>query len=159
MIEERRIGFLMDEVMTGVHEFEPGCGPLGKRDMEFRVSWGAKDLKVWANPLCERFFYNDLKGVISIDGLCEQASCVGGLDLRYFRDRTIRYDFTFSTSDGKLYRYVGEKVNIWPWNLLWSHTTCFGRLTEHDSGRLVSTSITHFRFRTLPAFISSLRFA
>jgi hypothetical protein len=54
---------------------------------------------------------------------------------------------------------VGEKVNIKLWNLPVSHTTCVGRVTELESGKLISTSVTIFRMRTLPAFLGSFRFA
>ena len=156
MVAEGRIGFRMDEVMTGLHEFEPKFGEPGKRPMEFRVTWGPRHIAEWANPAGERFMINDMQGTVTIDGLCYFAPCTGSLELRYFKDRTIRYSFEFNEG-GETYRYVGEKVHIYPWNLFWSHTTCFGRLTKKDTGELVSTSVTHFRFRTAPAFMASMR--
>jgi hypothetical protein len=78
--------------------------------------------------------------------------------LRYLQDRSIRYAFRFKEG-GKDYKYVGEKVNIHLWNLPWSHTTCFGRLILQGTGELVSTSVTHFRIRSLPRFIASVRLA
>ncbi len=56
------------------------------------------------------------------------------------------------------YQYVGQKVDIRPWNLPWSHTRCFGHLTRADTGELVSTSLTRFRLRSAPRFLASLRF-
>ncbi len=158
MVGEGRIGFKMDEVMTGLHEFEPRFGPAGKRPMEFRVTWGPRHLTEWSNPSGNHFMINDMKGSVTIDGLCYFEPCTGSLELRYFKDQTIRYAFTFE-ADGGTYQYVGEKVNIYPWNLFWSHTTCFGRLTRQETGELVSTSVTHFRFRTAPAFMASFRLA
>jgi hypothetical protein len=152
------MGFHVNEVMTGQHEFEPGFGEPGKRRMEFRVRWGTDDLLTWLNPRGERFMVNDLEGTVSIDGLCADAPCSGTLALRYLADQTLRYTFEFEVA-GVPYRFVGEKVHLRPWNLAWSHTTCFGRLVRTDTGALVSTSITHFRWRTVPSFLSSLRLA
>jgi len=158
MISERRVGFLMDEVMTGTHEFEPRFGPPGKRPMEFRVTWGPRHLREWFDPAGDRFMLNDLEGTVTADGLCYFAPCRGTLALRYFKDQTIRYTFSFDV-DGAEHLYVGEKVHIFPWNLFWSHTTCFGRITRKETGELVSTSVTHFRFRTALEFVASMRLA
>ncbi len=150
------MGFHMNEVMTGSHEFEPAFGEPGKRPMEFRIEWGADRSLDWLNPFGDAFMSSYLKGTVCIDGLCTKTPCEGRFDLRYFKDGTLRYDFEFEV-DGTGYHYVGEKVCIKPWNLLWSHTTCFGRLTRKEDGVLVSTSVTHFRFRTVPAFLLSFR--
>jgi NADP-dependent 3-hydroxy acid dehydrogenase YdfG len=143
-------GFRIDEEMTGDHELEPGFGAPGRRPMSFRATWGADDVGAWLTrgaPL-------RLDGHVSIGGLVENAPCSGTLELRYGEGR-IRYAFDF-TADGRPYHYVGEKVNIRPWNLPTSHTTCVGRVTDAD-GRLVSTSVVHFRLARLPAFVASLR--
>ena len=150
-------GFRITEVMTGEHEFEPAFGDAGKRPMEFRVRWGTNEVRHWADSHGGRFLVNALEGSVTIDGLCRDAPCKGSLELRYFEDRTIRYAFGFEAG-GVAYQYVGQKVNIRPWNLPWSHTRCFGRLTRTDTGELVSTSVTRFRLRSAPRFLASLRF-
>lgn len=150
------MGFQMREVMTGNHEFEPGHGEPGKRFMEFRVVWGADQMRPWANPLGDRFMVNDLEGTVTIEGLCQDAPCTGTLEMRYFTDGSIRYAFEL-TVDDTVYQYVGQKMHIRPWNLPWSHTTCFGRLIKKETGELVSVSLTHFRLRTALSFISSFR--
>jgi hypothetical protein len=149
------VGFQIDEVMSGTHAFEPGMGPPGTKPLQFKVTWGAESIARWFTPGGE-FMRGPLKGTITADGLCREAGCEGTLELRYFDEHTIRYAFEFE-ADGRRYRFVGEKVNIRPWNLPVSHTTCFGRITEADSGRLVSTSVTFFRLSTLPSFLTSLR--
>ena len=154
--KSRRMGFSMREVMTGHHEFEPGFGPPGKRPMEFRVNWGTDNVLRWTDPDHERFLVNDMEGVIDIAGLCESAPCAGSLELRYFKDASLRYILDFAV-DGQDYHYVGDKLHLRPWNLYWTHTTCFGRLTKADTKELVSTSLTHFRWRTVPAFVASFR--
>jgi len=97
-----------------------------------------------------------LSGIMTMGGLCDSTPCEGELKLRYFTKRTIRYSFDFR-ADGRDYAYVGEKVNILPWNLPTSHTTCFGTVKEIDSGRLVSRSVTHFRISTVMQFMASFR--
>lgn len=156
MIQERRLSFQMDEVMTGQHEFIKNNGPLTKGKMEFRITWGPKSIFTWINPFSQKFMSNNLVGRVDIEGLCEGAIVQGIMDLKYFTERKIRYTFYFEVN-GKKYQFVGEKVNILPWNLHKSHTTCYGKLTEIETGELVSNSITYFRLRTLPSFIWSLR--
>ena len=158
MFRERRLGFALDEVMIGYHRFEPGFGPAGPLPMEFRVTWGTKNLRQYLDPKGDRFLVNDLHGRVSIELLCCDVPCGGTLEFRYLSEHEIRYAFDFQ-ADSKMYHYVGEKVNIWPWNLPVSHTTCFGTLVEAETGKLVSRSVTHFRLRTLPAFLASFRLA
>ncbi len=158
MIRDRRFGFATDEVMIGYHRFEPGQGPEGELPFEFRVTWGPPNLFRWLDPADDQFMLHHLEGKVTVGGWGEGIPCVGSLELLYFTEHRIRYSFELE-HDGAAYRYVGEKVNIKLWNLPVSHTTCFGRLTEVESGKLISTSVTHFRMRTLPAFVLSFRFA
>jgi len=158
MIRERRIGFAIDEVMRGYHQFEPGHGPEGQLPMEFRVTWGNKDLSHFLNPLGDGFLLSDLAGRVSIDFLCRDLPCRGSFELKYLSEHALRYSFEFE-AEGTEYSYLGEKVNIWPWNLPFSHTTCFGTLCEADSGKLVSRSVTYFKMTALPGFLASLRLA
>jgi len=158
-IETNKIGFQMDELMAGEHEFEDGFGPKdkkGKRPMFFNVTWGPKNLLKWSNPLDKNFMINDLKGTVTVDGLCNEAECEGTLELKYIAEQKIRYLFEFKV-DNKTYSFKGEKRNIYPWNLHVSHTTCYGELIEKDSGKLVSKSITHFHLDTIPDFIKSFK--
>jgi hypothetical protein len=158
MVRERRLGFAVDEVMSGYHRFEPGFGSAGRLPMEFRVTWGTKNLRRYLDPKGDRFLVNNLEGSVSIGCLCKDVPCKGTLELKYFSEQAIRYSFVFEI-DGKAYHYVGEKVNIWPWNLHVSHTICFGTLVETETGKLVSRSVTRFRLRTFPAFLASFRLA
>lgn len=150
------MGFRIDEVMTGTHEFETNAGPEGTFPLEFRVTWGPPRLWDFLSPSSRTFGTAPLEGVISVGGLCSEVPCNGTIRIDYLGRRAICYTFEFE-SGGTRYRFVGHKVNIRPWNLPVSHTTCFGTLQEADSGRLVSRSVTHFRLRTLPEFVGSLR--
>ncbi|MBP7125818.1 hypothetical protein KBD49_05570 [Myxococcota bacterium] len=151
------LGFRMDEEMTGWHEFLPGEGPAGRLPFSFQVAWGVRDFRE-----CLRWDQGrphlvvPLEGVVRAGGLCAEAPCRGTLDLRYLVDRRLVYDFTFACGDRE-FHYVGQKVNVLPHNLPVSHTTCFGTLTDAGSGRLLSRGVTHFRLRTLPAFLASFR--
>lgn len=155
-LREGGVGFQLDETMSGEHEFAPGMGPAGKRRLEFCVTWGPKNLLRWLTPGSSDFLTQPLAGTVTAEGLCEEAACSGTLELRYLGEHLIRYTFDFEGGSRKL-RFVGEKREIRPWNLHVTHTTCFGKITELETGALVSTSVTHFRLRTLPSFLLSLR--
>ena len=148
-------GFNVKETMTGYHEFEPGMGPKGKHRFEFIINWGPNDIKSFLNPIDENFLVNDISGKINVCGL-GTGDCFGRLKLKYFKNNSIKYDFKFNLGSTQ-YKYVGEKVNIRPWNLLTSHTTCFGTITEVVTGKLVSRSVTYFKLRTILAFLASFR--
>lgn len=158
MWQQRRVGFRIDEVMSGSHTFEPGCGPAGRLPMEFRVTWGHPHLAKFANPLDDQFGKAELAGTVSIDFLCQDTPCQGTFELNYLSEHTIRYQFEFDANKVR-FRYVGEKVNIWPWNLPVSHTTCFGTLIEVATGKLISRSVVHFRMSTMLPFVASFRLA
>ncbi len=158
MLTEGRLGFTMDEVMTGSHVFEPEFGTPEERFMEFNVTWGPKEFTPFINPFGDKFLKNKLEGTVTIDGMCYNTPCEGTLELNYFSEAKIRYTFDFEV-DGKAYRHVGEKVNIKPWNLPISHTTCFGTVVEKETGKLVSKTLTFFKLKTSLAFIASLKFA
>ncbi len=150
------IGFEMDETMEGEHSFEPGFGTDGKKRMNFRVTWGTTNLFEWMNPLNEQFMVNELNGKVTVDGLCENTVCRGKLELKYFTEQKIRYTFEFEANN-RIYVFVGEKRNIYPWNLPYSHTCCFGELKDKETNELVSKSITHFDLSSIPEFLGSLR--
>ncbi len=157
LLRETRFGFRAHEIMEGTHVFVEGEGPPGEHPLRFEVTWGADDLRTWLDPRRPEFMTNFLKGEISAGGLVERAHCEGVLELRYFTESKIRYRFEFADVRGKRYLYVGEKVNIRPWNLHRSHTTCYGTITEADSGKEVSRSIVYFRLSRLPRFVASFR--
>ena len=153
-----RIRFKADEIMQGRHRFEPGMGPEGQLPMSFCVTWGPADLAGFLDPGGPDFLLNNLEGRVTIGGLCEDVPCSGKLALRYFGENELEYTFDFQVS-GRAYIFNGKKVNIRPWNLPVSHTTCFGILREAETGKLVSRSVTHFRLNTIPGFLSSFRLA
>lgn len=155
-LKDARLGFAMHEIMDGTHRFEHGCGPTGRLPMEFRVNWGAKRLGPFLDPFGEEFLRSDLDGTVTVGGLCTRAPCTGTLALKYFSENSITYTFDFEAG-GEAYTYVGNKVNIWPWNLPVSHTTCFGTIKESNSGKLISTSALFFRLWRSPSFVTSFR--
>ncbi|TRO55062.1 hypothetical protein E2P64_07865 [Candidatus Bathyarchaeota archaeon] len=96
-----------------------------------------------------------LEGTVLFKG--NTSPCSGHLVIDYFDSHTITYIFDFyDRKYGKLL-YVGEKVNIKPWNLLVSHTTCFGTVTRHKDDALISRTVAFFKFRTIPKFLTSFR--
>ncbi len=157
MIEQRRLGFRMSEEMVGSHHFVGDAGPEGEHPMRFRVTWGTRHLLDWLNPLATGFMENFLEGSITVGGLVDDAPCSGTLKLRYLQEASLRYTIDFKAEDEHPYRYQGEKVDIRPWNLHKSHTTCFGTITDLVSGQDISKSILRFELGTLPAFLASFR--
>ena len=152
------MGFRTTEAMQGTHEFRDGRTPAGPFPFEFRVTWGPDRLGPWLDPTSPRFLWQPLEGEVLAGGLCGWTPCKGTLALEYLGRRRIRYELDFEV-DGTVYRWVGEKVDIRPWNLLVSHTTCHGTLTELATGKLVSTAVVTFRLRDLPRMLLSTRWA
>ena len=157
MMHQRRFGFRLDETMSGSHHFVNQAGPDGEHPLSFSVTWGTRHLLDWLNPLSSRFMSNFLQGHISVGGLVTAAPCSGTLDLRYLQEASIRYTIDFKGSDAHPYRYVGEKVNLRPWNLHKTHTTCYGTIVDLVSGEHVSKSIVYFHLASLPTFLASVR--
>jgi hypothetical protein len=144
--------FAITETMSGRHT------PVASgRDQPFafEVTWGPERVRDWADPRSDRFLWNPLRGRVQAGGLFPWSPCAGSLSLDYARGRIV-YTFDAETDTGTV-RFHGEKVNIRPWNLAFSHTTCFGTLTELESQRLLSRVVVRFRLRDLPRFAGSLR--
>ena len=159
LVKERRVGFLMDEIMTGTHRFVDGKGPSGEHPMEFRATWGNKNFSKWVNPFGGEFLHNTLCGKVDVGGLVVDAHCRGTLELRYFQDQKIIYTFEFADEQGKQYKYVGMKKDLRPWNLHRTHTTCYGSITDLDTGEVISNGIVYFRISTALPFVMSFRLA
>jgi hypothetical protein len=149
------VGFLIREEMSGTHTFQDERASRGPLPFVFQVRWGPRSLVEWLNPLGPRFLWQEVKGRVRAEGLCDWVPCHGTLELNYGQAR-IRYAFDFDV-EGQAYRFQGEKVNIRPWNLAVSHTTCYGTVVELESGKLISTSVTTFKLRHSLQFLASLR--
>lgn len=157
MLRERRLGFQIDETMQGTHQFTPGEGPPGEHAFWFRATWGTEHLGEYLNPRSQSFLAGFLTGTVHVGGLCEKAACSGRLVLRYFQEASIEYTFAFHDPAGRRLTYRGEKVNIRPWNLHRSHTTCIGSITDPSTGQEISRSVVRFNLWSLPAFLGSFR--
>ncbi|MFZ5564496.1 MAG: hypothetical protein ACOZBW_10625 [Thermodesulfobacteriota bacterium] len=151
------IGFTLNELMTGTHRFTDGRG-AEERPLTFALTWGNSSLSQWASPFSDQFLWNEARGWITVDGLVEKADCKGSLHLLYFSERKIRYELFFNDEQGRSYRYLGEKRNLWPWNLHRTHVTCYGTVTELETGKVISESVVYFPYRETLAFICSFRF-
>lgn len=148
-------GFYIKERMVGEHKFFGKHNPDGVYPFEFNVKWGTLSFREWLNPSKITFLTADLEGTVSVGGLCKEAKCVGTLSIDYIFDKKIVYSFNF-VHCGKKYIYVGEKVNIRPWNFLTSHTTCFGTIVDENE-KLVSRSISYFKLFSIFSFLSSFK--
>jgi hypothetical protein len=161
MLGERRVGFRVDERMSGTHRFltdyEPGKVSAGTElPLAFSATWGHPRLEQFLNPLGPEFCFNVMEGRVTAGGLCMEAPMKGTLELRYFKDASIRYTFEFAAHDSR-FRYVGEKRNLRPWNLHRTHTTCYGTITDLATGEVLSDSVVYFDLKLLPSLAASLR--
>jgi hypothetical protein len=144
--------------MSGYHKFvDTKIMKYEPQFMEFYITWGPRDIKKWLNPFGKDFMKQSLKGYITIEGLCRNLPCEGTLTLDYHKGE-ICYDISF-VSYGQTYNYVGKKTNIRPWNLLVSHTTCYGTtfLKRSAGAAKLSHSTLFFNFSTLADFLKSFR--
>jgi hypothetical protein len=149
------LGFTIKETMTGWHEYI-GSSDMKRWPFEFTVECGMESLSSPTHD-SDGGLVMGLSGTVKVGGLCHETKCVGTLRLRYLQDATVRYAFVFKAGD-RILRYEGHKIDIKPWNLLISHTTCFGTVTDLETGKFVSQGVTYFRFHTLPSMLTSVSF-
>lgn len=147
-------GFRINEIMTGTHSF---LGSEKFHPLHFHITWGTNNLGKYLSPFSEYFLYNRAKGFITVGNLVEKADCLGCLHMKYFSGRKIRYELLFRDQEQVAYRYIGEKRNLWPWNLHRTHFVCYGRIYEEQSGRAISESTVYFPFRQILDFLFSFR--
>lgn len=151
------VGFKMDELMVGTHTFSNGSFEGRELPLNFSLTWGNVNLLKFLNPGSGEFLNSDANGFITVGGLANKADCTGSLKLMYFSERKIRYELNFTGDDGMAYRYVGEKVNLWPWNLHKTHVTCYGTITDKKTGKIISNSVVYFPMREMLDFLISAR--
>ena len=157
-----RVGFHIDEQMAGTHTLVralPGDLPRAEGEelpFAFRVRWGHPRISSFFNPISGDFLSARLEGEVDAGGLCQGAPCLGTIDLAYFSSQEIHYMFDFDAG-GRRLRFQGEKRDIRPWNLPWSHTTCYGEVFEVTTGEAISTVLVRFSLATLIPFFRSFR--
>ena len=151
------VGFKMDEIMVGTHTFSDGSFEGRELPLNFSLTWGNENLVKFLNPRSDEFLMNSAKGFITVGGLANKADCTGTLRLMYFSERKIRYELDFRGDNGRAYRYAGEKVNIWPWNLHKTHVTCYGTITDLATEKIISGSVVYFPLREMLDFLKSTR--
>ncbi|MDD5712249.1 MAG: hypothetical protein PHY31_05750 [Smithellaceae bacterium] len=151
------VGFKMDEYMVGTHRFSPGVGPVGEYPLRLDLTWGSESIGKFFSPSSGECMKSEARGTITVGGMVDRAPCAGTLEMFYFSKRMIRYDVTFGDTKGRTYRYVGDKVNIRPWNILKTHFTCYGTITELESAVEISRSLIKFPYREAIPFALSFR--
>lgn len=150
------IGFKIEEKMTGKHHFTEISDMDGTHPMSFTAEWGPRSIKKWMDPSEDDFLTHPMVGTVSVGGLCLDEEFSGEMQLRYFENASIRYEFDFEV-DGTSYHYRGEKTDIRPWNLHRTHTTLKGEIIEVESRTVISRSTLHFRLASLPSMLLSFR--
>ena len=136
--------FKIDESMVGWAK-----GYRDRFPFTFHITWGGELKNPFVGPAS---FVAE--GHVDWDG--DIFYCYGNIVIDYLAGN-IRYELQWKDDDeNKYYYYKGEKTNIRPWNLLWTHTTCFGVI--HDSYLdEFWTSVTYFELSSIPKFLGSLR--
>ena len=138
------VGFSINEVMSG---YDNNLNPF-----VFDVTWGIMNIRDLLRKGPMKF---TLEGTVHFKG--HASPCSGHLFIDYFGTHSITYIFNFYDPTLGRLLYVGEKVNIKPWNLPVSHTTCFGTVSAYKDDTLVSRTLAFFKFRTIPKFLASFR--
>lgn len=151
------LGLRFDEVMVGTHRFTGNDMDQGDHPFHFSLTWGHKNLLKFLNPFSREFLVSEARGVITVGGLVDKADCRGRLRMLYFSEGKIRYELTFKDHRETPFRYVGEKRHIRPWNLHKTHFTCYGKVTNLNTGEVVSTSVVYFPYRETIPFLLSFR--
>ena len=122
----------------------------------FVARWGHLRLSSFLNPISNDYLDAALHGEVDVGGICARAPMDGNLSFAYLSRQSISYCFDFDAG-GRRLRFRGDKRHIRPWNLPWSHTTCYGELSELASGEPISTVLLRFPPSTLMPFLSSFR--
>lgn len=154
MKTQKKYGFYMTEKMVG--HFSRVYSDWGTDNwvpMKFNATWGTEDISGVMSE--EGNFKFLLTGDITIKGLCRGAPLCGWLFLNYLTDGMLKYTFNFEANHRQL-TFVGRKVNINPWNILTSHTTCVGAVYALE-GSLMGHSVTYFQLRDVLRFLASFR--
>ncbi|MCK9596160.1 hypothetical protein M0R19_03180 [Candidatus Pacearchaeota archaeon] len=139
----------------GIHTKEPIKVPI-----KLNLTWNS-DLLSFINPIHIGFLRAYVDGTIQIDD--EEFTLFGTLTLKYFEDNSIEYHLFIenfikksSTKDSECLTFIGKKINIKPWNLLFSHTTCFGTLLQNNE--LIADCYLFFNLKDLFPFLKSFKF-
>jgi len=159
-------GFKISETMSGTHAFVGDYENCKiNLPLYFKIDWSYKNtLECLKRLVTMKPVTFEVKGRFFAEGLCDEIDCVGGMHLDYFGNHTISYclemrnpSYSRVSSFEKInehYFFIGDKINIKPWNLLTSHTTCYGIITN-GKGELISKCKVFFKLRTLPAMLAS----
>ncbi len=139
--------FFMDETMYGRYRMISGDHREGRLD--FTVRFGSDD---WAETL--RTKKTVLTGTVDMDGFATKQPLEGYLLIDLFGDKILVYDFTFHSDDGKLMHFFGKKY-VRYLNIPKTMTTLYG-VVEQENIPIAEVE-SHFRLRTLPAFLASFR--
>ena len=144
----KHLGFEINEVMEGSLR-KPG----ETFDREFRFDLGVVFPALWR---IITMAIGRARGTCHIDGVAQNASAVGTLELAPFTRRLARYTFTFTADDGNEYRFDGWKSAGLDPRKAW--TTLPGKVYDAN-GDVWATATLHFSFRYhFPGLLRSFRF-
>ena len=143
------MGFQFTETMAGTFRRIDGDG--GERPMKFTGTATAKSL--WRHLADRRA---ELDGHIDADGLATHQPLRGHIVLDPIIRRVIKYDFTFSSDEGKPYRFAGQK-DVTLLSPVASMTTLPGEITDERTGAQVATCDLRFDMNKFHKLLGSFR--
>jgi len=139
--------FFMNETMYGRYRL------IGQDHKEGRLDFDARfGSDNWEEMV--RTKKTVLTGYVNMDGFATNQPLNGYLMIDLLGDKVLVYDFTFRSDTGKLMHFYGKK-DVRYLNLPKTMTTLYG-VVEQENIPIAEVE-SHFRFRTLPAFLLSLR--
>jgi len=141
------IGFKQTETMKGYLRFLDDARQ--ERSTRFDCDFALVDWGAFVDT-----GETELTGRFNCEGFVSDAPFSGKLFIDPFRKKRLTYDFTFEGPDDKHYRFYGEK-RIEFLRFPQTISTLYSRLEE--GGGVVATGVLWFDFRTLPAYVASLR--
>lgn len=142
-------GFRFAETMRGSYYLLRE--PEREHPMEFSIEARVDGLRRFARDRTAR-----ITGVCTFEGLCRHSQLDGTLGMKLLDNRTLPYDFTFRTDDGRRFRFRGEK-QVSLGNLRETMTVLPASLYD-DDGEEVGRAIVRFDMtHDLRDFVLSFR--
>ena len=120
-----------------------------KHPMVFHLSVEAPSLRDYV-----RDGRTHIAGTVTIDHMVSDAPLRGELWIHLFQ-RTIRYEFAFRNTEGKMLSFTGQK-DLRLLHLARTLKTLPGEIRD-EHGRQIAHAKLRFRTRDLPSFLSSFR--
>ncbi len=139
-------GFQFQETMAGTFTF-PGSP---ERSMKFTARARARS---FFRHLTDHTA--ELDGHVDMDGLATHQPLHGEITINPILGGMIRYEFDFTSDDGRPFRFAGQK-DVKLLHVVSTMTTLPGAILD-EKGSEVGTALLYFDKKRLPGFLGSFR--